>query len=45
VIDTQHPYSKIKTPGQTRELREHPEQWEVLPDDTEGYFIVLKRRR
>jgi len=45
VIDTQHEYSKIKRPDQVRELRDHPDQWELLPDTTEGYFIVLKRKR
>lgn len=45
VIDTQHPYSKIKSPDQIREYRDHKNEWELLPDDTEGYFIVLKRRR
>jgi len=45
VIDTRHPYSRIKTPDQIPELRDHPDQWELLPDVTEGYFIVLKRKR
>jgi uncharacterized membrane protein len=45
VIDTQHPYSKIKRPEQIPEYRDHPDQWELLPDDTDGYFIVLKRKR
>jgi uncharacterized membrane protein len=45
VIDTQHPYSKIKRPEQVDEYRDHPDQWELLPDTTEGYFIVLKRKR
>ncbi|MEX1229514.1 MAG: DUF2079 domain-containing protein, partial [Planctomycetaceae bacterium] len=44
VIDTRHPYSEIKTPEQIREFREHPGRWELLPDDTDGYFIVLKRK-
>lgn len=44
VIDTQHKYSKIKTPDQIPEYRDHPEDWEVLPDKTNGYFIVLKRK-
>ncbi len=44
VIDTQHPYSKIKTPTDIPEYRNHPEDWELLPDRTDGYFIVLKRR-
>jgi hypothetical protein len=33
VIDTQHPYSRV------RSLRE------VIPNDSQGYFIVLKRKR
>jgi uncharacterized membrane protein len=45
VIDTQHYYSRIKRPDQIREYREHPDQWELLPDTTDGYFIVLKRKR
>lgn len=44
VIDTDHKYSRMKHPNEIPELREHPEQWELLPDATEGYFIVLKRR-
>jgi uncharacterized membrane protein len=44
VIDTQHKYSKIKRPDQVPEYRDHPDQWELLPDTTEGYFIVLKRK-
>ncbi|HET6324510.1 MAG TPA: DUF2079 domain-containing protein [Planctomycetaceae bacterium] len=45
VIDTQHPYSKIKHPDQMPEYRDHPDQWELLPDTTEGFFIVLKRKQ
>jgi hypothetical protein len=45
VIDTQHHYSQIKRPGEVPEYRDHPEEWELLPDQTEGYFIVLRRRR
>ncbi|WP_339613417.1 DUF2079 domain-containing protein [uncultured Rubinisphaera sp.] len=44
VIDTRHPYSEIHELGQVRELREQPDQWELLPDETNGYFIVLKKR-
>ncbi len=44
VIDTQHPYSKIKTPADIPEYRNRPKDWELLPDRTDGYFIVLKRR-
>jgi hypothetical protein len=45
VIDTRGRWSKIERPDQVREYREHPEQWELLPDNTDGYFIVLKRKR
>jgi hypothetical protein len=45
VIDTHGRYSRIERPDQVREYREHPEQWELLPDNTDGYFIVLKRKR
>ena len=45
VIDTQHLYSDIKRPEEIPEYRDHPEQWELLPDQTDGFFIVLKRRR
>lgn len=45
VIDTQHYYSDIKGPEQVRELREEPAKWELLDDRSNGYFIVLKRRR
>jgi hypothetical protein len=44
VIDTQHPYSTIKTTADIPEYREHPEDWELLPDKSDGYYIVLKRR-
>ena len=43
VIDTRHPYSDLKSPDQVRELKDHPEDWELLPDKTDGYFIVLRR--
>lgn len=45
VIDTQHHYSEIHSPAEVRELQTEPENWELLPDNTDGYFIVLKRRR
>lgn len=44
VIDTRHPYSGIKRPDEIKEYRNEPEQWELLDDQTQGYFIVLKRR-
>lgn len=43
VIDTGHRYSEIKSFEQTREYRNQRDQWEVVPVDTKGYFIVLKR--
>ncbi|MBX3442064.1 MAG: hypothetical protein KF774_06635 [Planctomyces sp.] len=44
VIDTRHPYSRIRSPDQVRELQREPYAWELLPDVTDGHFIVLKRR-
>jgi hypothetical protein len=44
VIDTRHPYSDVQSPNQVRELQTEPDRWELLPDDTDGYFIVLRRR-
>lgn len=44
VIDTRHPYSRIQSPSQVRELQREPDRWELLPDRTNGYFIVLRRR-
>lgn len=43
VIDTKHPYSWIHSPADVPELRDSPKEWELLPDKTDGYFIVLKR--
>ena len=44
VIDTGHRYSEIKSIDQVRELKEEPEKWEVVPNDSHGLFIVLKRK-
>jgi len=44
VIDTRHPYSRIHQPSEVRELQKEPQRWELLPDATNGAFIVLKRR-
>ena len=44
VIDTRHPYSWVHGPEDVRELQTEPEKWELLPDQTQGYFLVLKRR-
>ena len=45
VIDTRHPYSEVREPTEVRELRLEPENWELLPDSTNGYFIVLQRKQ
>ena len=45
IIDTDHKYSTIKSPHEIPELRDHPDEWELLPDVTEGTFIVLKRKK
>ena len=45
VIDTNHRYSETKSADQIPEYRDHPDQWELLPVETDGYFIVLKRKR
>ncbi len=44
VIDTQHRYSEMKKPSDVPEYRDHADEWELAPDPTNGYFIVLKRR-
>jgi hypothetical protein len=45
VLDLQHPYSKIRSrQDPIRELLREPARWEVLPDNTDGYFLILKRR-
>jgi uncharacterized membrane protein len=52
LIDVEHPYN---TPEEivalrrdpyaaVRELRREPDQWELLEDETQRYFLVLKRR-
>lgn len=44
VIDTRHPYSDLKSPDQVRELQTESDRWELLPDETDGCFIVLRRK-
>ena len=44
VVDVHGRYNDIRSPDQIAEYREHPERWDVLPDVTDGYFIVLRRR-
>ena len=44
VIDTGHRYSTIKSIDQVRELQVEPDLWEIVPNDSHGLFIVLKRK-
>ncbi len=44
VIDARGPYSGIKSPDQVRELQTEPDHWDLLLDETDGHFIVLRRR-
>ena len=44
VIDTGHRYSKIRTPSEVPELDDGSGSWELLPDQFNGMFLVLKRR-
>jgi len=43
VIDVRAPGSQIRGPQDVPELRQSPTPWRLLPDQTEGYFLVLKR--
>ncbi len=46
VIDVRGPYSDSRAQSalDVPEYQRHPERWELLPDDTQGYFYVFKRR-
>lgn len=46
IIDHRHKHSvgRYDDPKQVRELQRSPEEWEVLPDRTNGFFTILKRR-
>jgi len=44
VIDTRHPYSRVHSSADVRELQREADRWELMPNVTNGYFIVLKRR-
>lgn len=44
VLDTRHYNSRIRSLDMVPELTEEPERWEVVPDRTDGFFIVLRRR-
>ncbi|MEO2014336.1 MAG: DUF2079 domain-containing protein [Fuerstiella sp.] len=43
VIDTSHRYSEIRAAADVPELQGKTD-WELLPDTTNGYFLVLHRR-
>lgn len=43
VIDTGHRYSAVKTAADVRELKSESAEWELLPDVTDGIFLILKR--
>lgn len=42
VIDTGHRYSAIRSAEEVPELQE-PTDWELLPDTTNGHFLILHR--
>lgn len=44
VIDCTHPYSQYHHPTDVPEFHQ-TEDWELVPDETNGYYIVLQRRR
>ncbi len=44
VIDTGHRYSEIQAARNIPELSESTE-WELLPDQTDGHFLILHRHR
>ncbi|GIX05370.1 MAG: hypothetical protein KatS3mg114_1239 [Planctomycetaceae bacterium] len=43
VIDTTHWYSRYHRPEDVPEYHEQ-ERWELLPDRSQGYYVVLRRR-
>lgn len=44
VIDVRGPYSQVSTPLDVPAYRDDPARWELLPDDTHGYFYVFQSR-
>ncbi|MCA9029122.1 MAG: hypothetical protein KDA86_28370, partial [Planctomycetaceae bacterium] len=49
VIDLRHPYSRsvlgdVQSAADVRELKEYPDQWELLTEPDNQYFVVLRRR-
>jgi len=45
VIDTGHRYSEIRRPEDVPELQADDPEWRLMPDTTNGHFLVLERRR
>ena len=43
VIDTGHRYSKIRSADEVPELNQEHGQWELIPDSTNGHFLILRR--
>ena len=43
VIDVTGPYSQVRSPYDVDVYRQHPDEWELLPDDTNGLFYIFKR--
>ncbi|RMG36727.1 MAG: DUF2079 domain-containing protein [Planctomycetota bacterium] len=43
VIDCRGPYAEIQRPEQVPELQRYPQCWNVVPEATSEYFIVLRR--
>ncbi len=43
VIDTSHKYSDFKSVADIPEYQADPDGWEVVPNNSNGLFIVLKR--
>ena len=44
MIDTGHRYSEIRSADEIPELTESND-WELLPDETNGVFLILRRRQ
>jgi len=45
VIDAKAPHSQVRGPRDIKELRDEPGRWKLLPDQTEGHFLILQRVR
>ena len=44
IIDTTHRYSSIRSRDDVKELREQPQEWELISEMSNSGFLVLKRR-